>query len=47
MAADYIVEVGYLYVTMGGVRYRFQVVDANILRNEDSMGLEGTYVSVK
>jgi hypothetical protein len=46
-AMNYTVEDDYLYVHFPGIQYRFKVVSSDTLRNEGTMGFEGTYVRMK
>jgi hypothetical protein len=46
-AMDYVVEDGYVYAGPAGSQIRFKIISADTLRNEGTMGFEGTYVRVK
>jgi hypothetical protein len=46
-ATDYVVEDGYVYVGTDASQIRFKIVSPDTLRNEGTMGFEGTYVKVK
>jgi hypothetical protein len=46
-ATDYKVEDGYVYAGPEAAQVRFKIVSADTLRNEGTVGYEGTYVKVK
>lgn len=46
-ASDYTIENGYVYVGSGWPQVRFKIVSSDTLRNEGTVGFEGTYVKVK